>query len=434
MASIYLAWTRVAHLAFIAATAYAMAVVAFRVPGVSADPGAFRFALALHVELAVFIWLTSSMAAQWALSRSGVAARAAPGLAAAGTLLVAIAPLGGGAPVMADYFPWISGNGIFSAGIALFGAAALMAALSVLRAAPTATRTMSAWCLAASGLTLVSDLANGARDVYVLAWGVGHTLLFSHVSMMLWEWSTVAGHGRRIARGGALWLAVTAGALAVVPWLFTPGTREHLSLYTEAMRWLLWPPAAALLVAIAWHRHRTGRRLPVGLTISMSLFPAGLLLGTLIDGQTTLITAHYHAAIGAIAISRMAMTYLLHERIHHHVAARRRAGQLTTYGLGIMLLAAGLLVASGEDAPRKTSASESSVHGPAYKLGMSLSGMGGVLAMVGTLWLVGNLWRRPIACSTHASQGRAENRAMKCHAMASTARTAAASNQGIVQS
>ena len=62
-------WTQVACLAFALATLYALAVVAFRLPAWSSDHReAFRVALLLHVNLAVFAWLVITMAGQWARS------------------------------------------------------------------------------------------------------------------------------------------------------------------------------------------------------------------------------------------------------------------------------------------------------------------------------------------------------------------------------
>lgn len=418
-----------------AATVYALAVVALRIPGVIAGPDAFRFALALHVELAVFIWLASSMAGQWSLDLPTPVARAAPHLALIGTVLVVLTPLGGGSPVMADYFPWISDNLLFSGGFALFCIAVLgTAVIAVSRPTGGRTRTLSAWCVIAAALALAGDVVNGARDPYSLAWGAGHVLLFAHLAMMLWEWSTLTGVGQRLARVGGTWLALFAGVLALAPWVYPPGSAEHRALFTEAMRWVLWPPALALLAAITLAGWRSGRRPPAGVLIAIVLLPVGLLLGSAIDGQTTLVTAHYHAAIGAVAISRMSMTYHLHRGAGARLPHRQSVGQLITYSAGLALLIAGLLTASLEGAPRKTSASESINRGPAYTLGMTISGAGGLLAMAGSLWLVANLWRTAGGTRGHSPQGRAENRTAKCHPIASTPNTAAASNQGVVQS
>lgn len=435
MNSAYRAWTHVACYAFVAATVYALAVVALRMPGIAAAPDAFRFALALHVELAVFVWLASSMAGQWIQGISTPRSAAAPFLALIGTTLIVLAPLGGGSPVMADYFPWIDGNRLFGMGFALFCLSVLLAAAhAVWHSGTDLSRRLSAWCFIAAGITLIGDLSNGARDPHALAWGVGHVLLFAHVAMMLWEWRTLTGTGHHTARFGSLWLALVSGLLAMVPWIYSPTSPEHRVLYTEAMRWLLWPPAAALLAAIVLVSIRRRTRPPTGILISMALLSAGLVLGTLIDGQTTLITAHYHAAIGAVAISRMAMTYQLYAPEFPRVSAQKRTRQLITYSAGLALLIAGLLTASLDNAPRKTSGMESVDRGKAYSIGMAISGLGGLLAMTGSIWLVANLWRCRDGWPRQVCQGREEKRTAKCQPIAATPKTAVANSQGIVQS
>ena len=51
----------------------------------------------------------------------------------------------------------------------------------------------------------------------------------------------------------------------------------------------------------------------------------------------------------------------------------------------------GLALAAVEAAPRKTSAAETVAKGPYFRTGMAVSGVGGLLAMVGATWLVLNL-------------------------------------------
>lgn len=438
----YARWIGVSCTAFSLATAYAIAVVVLRIPGIGiGTPTAFRVALAMHVEFAVYFWLMSSMAGQWVAPRASSSAnRGITYLALAGTLLLAAAPLAGGQPVMADYFPWLGGNGVFFAGFALFSAAVAAAAfMMVVRRLwgkgdnSVDDNSLTAVPVLAALATLLGDVANGATDPVTLAWGGGHILLFAHVGMMLWEWGQLTGVGRRAARWSAYFFSLITISLAATPWFFDPGSLEHRSIFTLAMTWLLWPPAALMWFLLIGHYTSARSAPPLGPMIAVGLFPLGLLLGAAIDSQTTLVTAHYHAAIGAVAISRMAMTYASGVTLRGGGPVRpsRRRGQLVTYGIGLILLISGLAIASLEGAPRKTSASESVVHGPAYRVGMAISGIGGLFAMVGSAWLVGNL----IGRRQHQSiQERPEKRTRKCQARATTARSAAASSQEVVQS
>jgi heme/copper-type cytochrome/quinol oxidase subunit 1 len=80
-----------------------------------------------------------------------------------------------------------------------------------------------------------------------------------------------------------------------------------------------------------------------------------LLLGTLIDGQTTLVTAHYHGTIGAITLAFMAVSFRL---LGTFGLASPAPGlvrlQLGFYGWGVLLMMAGLAGAGLMGAPRKT--------------------------------------------------------------------------------
>lgn len=437
-----LKWIGLSCGAFLIATAYAIAVVVYRLPALGRDnPNGFRIALALHVELAVFFWLMSSMAGQWiAASRHRGNGTRLPEIAFLGTLILALSPLAGGTPRMVDYFPWLSGNPLFSLGFALFctaiGVAATQAAWRWLtqQEAPgwQGVGGSAVPVLAAAGC-LLGDLANGARDLSTLAWGCGHVLLFAHVTMLSWEWLRLTGTDTVLTRAASRWLLACALALSTISWIVPPGSPEQRQVFTWAMTWLLWPPFLAVLASVFWKLRRTGERPPAGMLLSAALMAAGLALGAAIDGATTLVTAHYHATMGAVAISRMAFLYsapgTLNWRRPEAVSARR---QLACYGMGLALLATGLAIAALEHAPRKTAATELTVHGPAYRLGMAVSGLGGLFAMAGSLWLVFNLTGgRPRRQCSHPV---VENRRQKCQPRASTATVPAASSQGGVQS
>lgn len=437
-----LRWIGLSCIAFLIATAYAIAVVVYRLPALGRDnPNGFRTALALHVELAVFVWLMSSMAGQWIAASCGRGiCTPLPVIALLGTLILALSPLAGGTPQMVDYFPWLSGNPLFSLGFALFctavGVAAAQSAwrwLTRQEAPGWQGVGSSAVPVLAAASCLAGDLANGARDLSTLAWGSGHVLLFAHVTMLSWEWLRLSGTDTAITRLALRWLLACSLLLSATPWIVPPGSIEHRQVFTWAMSWLLWPPLFCVLASVFWRLHWSGGRPPAGMLISVTLMSAGLLLGAAIDGATTLVTAHYHATMGAVAISRMAFLYTAPDALSWRrpgdVSAKR---QLACYGIGLSLLAAGLAIASLEHAPRKTAATELPVHGPAYRLGMAVSGLGGLFAIAGSLWLVINLTGgRPMLQRSHAV---VENRRQKCPPKARTATVPAASNQGGVQS
>lgn len=394
-------WTATACLAFTFAMAYAIAVVVFRLPVDGLGNGhLFRIALAMHVELAVFFWLMATAAAEWSASRPAVNPMPAA-LAALGTVIVALAPLAGGTPLMADYFPWLAGNSWFAAGFLIFCLAILWAAFGAIadgRGDVWRPARASAWPAIIAALTVLSDHLNGAEGLAELVWGGGHALLFSHVALMCWEWSRLTGMASSLARRVVALLVVTSVVFPVLPFVFSPGSSSHHDAFTWTMVWLLWPAAIAVGLRIVW-QWRRGPVVPalaaLVFPVSFALFVIGCGLGALIDGPTTLVTAHYHAAMGAVAISRMGMAYREWQVLGFGAvslnAARR---QLLVYAGGLVFLTAGLAIAAVDAAPRKTAAAEHRFKGPLYGLGMSISGVGGLLAMVGSSWLVINLLGR----------------------------------------
>lgn len=399
-------WTTVGNMAFLFATAYAIAVVVFRLPTDWFDNGrAFRIALALHVELAVFFWLMSTLAAQWAMVTAGTPrfASFAAWLGAAGTIITAASPVAGGTPIMADYFPWLNGNTLFAAGFVLFCSGIISAAaasgFATLRGQePPALKGVgiSALPTIAAAAAALTTWLHGGDNLPDLAWAAGHTLLFAHLAALSWELPRLIAPGAPPPNHAGTLLALVGACLVLIPLIAAPGTPAFHAAYTQTMAWLLWPPAA---VAV-WHawRQRRASQTPtdkIASRIAVVLLVLGLALGALIEGATTLVTAHYHAAVGAVVITRMATTYRWSAQLAARtVPASAAVRQIATYAIGLLLLAGGLALASIDHAPRKTSATETSHKGPYFRSGMMLSGVGGLFAMAGSIWLVRNLTRR----------------------------------------
>lgn len=381
------AWMWLAALSLALATLYALAVVIFRLPFFAgALPQLFRTALVLHVELAIFVFLLATMAAQWTENAVSRANLTPPLIAALGTTLLAVSPLAGGRPVMLDYFPIIAGNVVFTIGFCLICLGTVSAAAMTITS-PHAGETLrlSSWAVLMTVLATLATASQNTASIADAAWAAGHTLLFAHVITLGREWTIHAGDCPDLASTPLRLLAFASGLMPVLALLHPPGTSGFLTLYTGSMSLLLWPPILWLI----WRLRRTPgpNTRAVGLTalpLSMTLFIVGCLLGPLIHAPTTLITAHYHATMGAVAVSRMAMVY--HTQPDHDPRSANR--QLITYALGLSLLVGGLALAAIEGAPRKTAASELIVHGPWFTIGMSISGLGGMVAMIGTVWWV----------------------------------------------
>lgn len=398
------AWLRLAMLALALATAYALAVVTLRLPAWSGDHReAFRIALVLHVELAVFCWLVLSLAAYWSRSLAGRAWRWTVWSAGLGLLIMAGSPLAGGVPVMADYFPWLAANLWFALGFFLISAGVLGLAVQRLGLHDD-SGDVKGFGLRVAAMSLLSSALAGAithlqggsgGDV---AWAAGHVLLFAHVMTMVTEWSVLASVPPRVMRQALVPQGLGVICLGFAPLWVAPGTTAFLDLYTASMAFLLmWAP---LRVGV-WVWQRRERLSPHArslLVLGASLLLLGAVLGAVVGlgaRGTTLTTAHYHAAVGAVVLSRMAGMYQLAGQwgIAAQWPLMRR--QLVTYAAALVLLSGGLTLAAIDSAPRKTSAAELRVTGAWYRTGMAVAGTGSLLAVIGTAWFLINLRASP---------------------------------------
>ncbi|HZX31136.1 MAG TPA: hypothetical protein VFF03_07270, partial [Rhodocyclaceae bacterium] len=141
------------------------------------------------------------------------------------------------------------------------------------------------------------------------------------------------------------------GAALLVPLIYGPDSGEYFAAYTGLMRWTSWEMPLLLGVLLFL---RCGSKAP-GFGLSLFLFVAGLLLGAAINGQTTLVTAHYHGTIGAVTLAFMATAFVLMPRLGIEAPSPRAIRlQLGFYGYGIFLMMAGLAGAGLMGAPRKT--------------------------------------------------------------------------------
>ena len=192
----------------------------------------------------------------------------------------------------------------------------------------------------------------------------------------------------------------------VLAWGLTTGD-EYYPAFTALMQWGIFPVVVLVLLmcAVALVRARVAgmqlRQLyPVeftGFATSAVLTVAGFVLGAFVNGQTTAITAHYHAAIGGVTVSFMALALMLLESYGWHVRSpllRRLAPlQPVFFGIGQFTLALGLSIAS---LGRKIYGAEQVVRTPAQKAGMIIMGAGGFFAICGGVLfvvLVVSAWR-----------------------------------------
>src|SRR5690606_321888 len=201
-------------------------------------------------------------------------------------------------------------------------------------------------------------------------------------------------------------VAAVCFGLLVVPWGVAPllpayGLQDVAlrEAFTQLMRWGIFPPVSVLLVLCIRHLWRTGlppgaRRDPrfTGFCASAALTVLGYVLGALIRGSTTMIPAHYHAAIGAVTVAFMAASYgllsALGFKADHRPLTRRLVGlQPALFGAGQAVFALGFAIAGAHGAGRK-------LYGPeqptelSRSVGLAVMAAGGAIAIVaGLLYL-----------------------------------------------
>lgn len=435
------AWVLLAALSLMLAGGLAALLVVARTPGmdrVVGDPLFFKRVLVVHVDLSMDVWFCAFIAGLFSLlpvRGGGVWAgrrRLAPAAAlGAMLLLVAVGMVPGIQPVLSNYVPMLD-HPLYGVGLLLFALAvlAVVADARVLprkgEPAPALLPAESTWSLRAAGLTLLLAGVTFAEawvltphalsaDTYyeLLYWGGGHVLQFANAAAMVACWlallTPVLGRSplshRQAAAVAGLMLA--PALLAPVLGLMDPVGGESRVAFTRLMQWGIFPGvllALALVLRGLVQARREGQG-PGGWRLwafaaSAGLTLLGFLLGALIRGSNTMVPAHYHAAIGGVTVSFMAVAYGLLEPLGMPVRSARlwtvARWQPVVYGLGQALFASGLALAGAHGMGRKAYGAEQVRRTFAETLGMGVMSLGGLGAIVGGalfVWVMLVTWR-----------------------------------------
>lgn len=425
-------WLTMSVGALLLAGLLSLFVVVGRLPalaGVIGDPLFFKRCLVVHVTLALTVWFYAFLCGLVGLT---AARREHPADAVlpAGALFGVVLMLGGalvpGAePVLANYIPVID-HGLFLGGILIFGlSVSCSLALNLLRPvcgwgrwvpmdAVVGLRVAACGVLLA-GLTWLASRgllsASMERWVYfeMSAWGAGHVLQMANVAMMLAIWLWAAGH----VRGKACLSGRAAGGLFAVlalPYLALPllagipaWQPYYLGGSTLLMRWGLFPVALVVMALVIIRLRECPPRpeAPVslvraGLAAGMGLTLLGFILGAMIRGSTTLVPAHYHAALGGVTAALMMAAYLITrecgQRRGREVTPRFMKAarwQLILFGGGQGIFALGFALGGLSGLGRKAYGADQEIRSLGEYLGLGIMGIGGlVAAAAGILFLV----------------------------------------------
>jgi hypothetical protein len=420
------AWLWLGLLSLIGSGLFSVLLVLSRTPVVQTlFPAAdfFHVALVAHVDLSVMVWFAAIAGMLWSINSSTHAMRwgwlALCGCAL-GAALMSLAPfVGGGEPIMANYIPVLS-DPMFISGLLVFGAGFTALVLRSLAFAPVlglgfdgsgalrfglnaaAVSAAVAMLAFAWSYAVVPATLGGKAYYEILFWGGGHALQFTWTLLMLvaWIW-LISACGARVPLSPRVALLMFLLALAcvfVTPYAYLAygvASVEHRNLLTWAMRigggLAILPMSLAVLVVLrpAAYVRADAAPLRTALISSVLLFAAGGIIGVFISGNNVRIPAHYHGSIVGVTLALMGLVYHLLPQLGYAAPVGRLATwQPGVYGAGQLLHIAGLVWSGGYGVQRKVAGAGQALRSGGEIAGMSLMGLGGLVAIIGGLLFV----------------------------------------------
>lgn len=233
-------------------------------------------------------------------------------------------------------------------------------------------------------------------------WGGGHILQVVSVCGMLTVWLTMT---KELTKKNVLTHSqgLIVFLILVLPTFLGPALATMDSLrpsyymnFTLLMRYGIWPIVLIVLVKTLATLFKNkdeiknsivmenGKKHYLhGLIVSFGLTITGFILGMMISTSTTLIPAHYHASIGGVTASFMTMTYYLLKKYGKSINIKRASLQVLLYGVGQFIFVIGFAFAGIYGAMRKSYGSEQHVRSFAEYVGLSVMGVGGLIALIG---------------------------------------------------
>ena len=249
--------------------------------------------------------------------------------------------------------------------------------------------------------SLMPPELGGLSRYEVAMWGGGHVLQFAHIAFMLVAWVAILSSWMGTAvlsrRQVFVLFAALGAPMFVVPWIaaheVTSGAYRNG--FTQLMRWGLFPAISLALVMLLPKVYRTARDRgigdvrPLAFLFSIALLISGIVFGALVRGPDLRLPGHYHAAIGAVTVSFMALAYVLLREFGHlaetaFTSPFSRANAIC-YGIGQLGFSGGMFIAGVYGMARKTYGVDQTIHHAGQTVGLYVMGAGGGLALVGGL-------------------------------------------------
>jgi cytochrome c oxidase subunit I len=256
---------------------------------------------------------------------------------------------------------------------------------------------LSAGALLWSLLAMPSYLS-GPQYFEALFWGSGHVLQFAWVQLVLVAWLCLAAaSGVRMALTPRLvtfllLLGILPAFLGIWAYLvYDVAGHQHRTFFI----WLMAAGGGVAAGPIALgllHGWRSSPRaadtmqrgLRSSLWFSILLFGFGGALGFLIDASNTMVPAHYHGCIVAVTLAFMSLSLHLLPQLGFAAPNPRLVLLMPrVYGIGQILHVCGLAFSGGHGVQRKTAGVDQGLESIAQVIGMSVMGVGGLIAISG---------------------------------------------------
>ncbi|MDH3975327.1 MAG: cbb3-type cytochrome c oxidase subunit I [Deltaproteobacteria bacterium] len=423
-------WLMLAIVSLIFAGLFAFLLAMARTPQIQDFlPGKdyFRVALVDHVVLSIVIWFLTFNGILWVLTSSGFSGRstfsiklgmAGFAVSAVGTAcIIAPALIGLGTPMFTNYIPvldhplYYSGLFLFALGLFLYLINIVLTYMSGKKAGDNIFRTetfaMVVCCVAIFSALLCYQLAyftfpDGLKKFIYLEhffWGGGHILQFSNTIGMLVAWILLTKMTLKVSPVGDKWgsflFALFLPFILVAPFLYffyEGGTQDHKVAFTILMQYGYGPTVILIGFAVIRGIINSAKMTPLpwkepgfsALFFSIILFATGGIFAIFIQESNTRIPAHYHGVIGAVTISFMGLTYYILPAMKRPVPCPGLARlQPYIYGVGQLLFVIGMFWAGGHGVARKTYGAAQGLDNFAKIAGMTMMGIGGLVAIAG---------------------------------------------------
>lgn len=396
----------------------------------------FYIALVGHVDLAVVIWFLAFMGILWTLTMAGFPgirtnfkiAWLGFGISAVGTSFIIITALFGlGKPILANYIPVIT-HPLFYAGIIMFGIGLLITIFDALLAVGYViknkvypeTMPVATFGMFVSAVTVIIAIICFGLAFYFLRipfaegafferlfWGGGHVLQFTNTIGMVVVWLLLANLtlkvmplGERVAKFLLAYYLVFVIPAPFIFFVYNVHSQAYKDAFTKLMQFGLGPSTIIftfIILKTILHKHRL-RELDwkdpgfSSLAISILIFAIGGFISLTIHGTNVKIPSHYHGVIGGVTIAFMGLAYHLLPLLDREIAFKKLAKvQPYLYGIGQILFVVGLFLAGSHDVQRKTFGAEQNLDSIMKTIGMSIMGIGGLVAILGGAAFVVNI-------------------------------------------